>query len=71
MEAKNWETINKLREIDAWLIRHYSSKSKKIKTRKAVKEEPTFSKEEIKENHSTKAISETVYMRNDKNISVE
>ena len=34
VEAKNWEMINKLREIDAWLIKHYSSKSKKIKVKK-------------------------------------
>ena len=71
IEAKNWEMINKLREIDAWLIKHYSSKSKKIKVKKVIPTEYQTTREEYKENHSTKAISETVNMRNDKNVSME
>lgn len=33
-ETKNWEIINKLREIDARLIKHYNSKLKKAKPKK-------------------------------------
>lgn len=34
MEAKNWDIINKLREIDARLLKHYNSKLKKAKPKK-------------------------------------
>ena len=69
IEAKNWEMVNKLREIDAWLIKHYSAKTKKTKPKKEVPIEYETKAESFKENYSVKAVSEKI--KNDKNIVIE
>ncbi len=65
-QAKNWETINKLREIDAYLIHYYSNKTKK---RESIKDK-VHNKSGIKIDTMMSA-SETpqkAQKQNDKNI---